>query len=248
MQRPQWLSTSLDTDNSSSLRRPPSGQRRGTARRCPRRTLALVTTMALAVALAVLPPAAMAALQITGVHVDTNTNTIMIMGQDFTGPGLLGVTLGDATITTQCQVSSATMIICTFSGGLPPAGDYRLTVARGSGSSGYNYDLTIGAVGAVGPQGPIGLTGPAGPAGQTPNFVTQQCLSGTNPCPCNPGKLISGGAECPTFTFLSKSVRAALDPNAWDAQCCERPPEGTNDVYLCYNATRISLLCCTNCP
>src|SRR5262245_25455582 len=127
MKRTQWLSTSLDTDNRSALRRPPSGQRRGPARRCPRRTLALVTTLALAVALVVLRPVAMAALQITAVSVDEASNTITILGQEFTGSGQLVVTLGTIPTTTlSCppETVTPTSITCTLP--ILADGDYRL--------------------------------------------------------------------------------------------------------------------------
>jgi hypothetical protein len=210
MQRIQWLSTSLDTDNSNSLHRPPSGQQRGTARRCPRRALALVTTMTLAVALAVLPSAAMAAVQITMVQVNEANGTITIHGQDFLGSGTLAVILGQENITTQCQVNSNTEIKCDLSDGFPVAGDYRLTVARGSGQ-GYNYDLTIG-----GPQG---------------TYTRIEC--GPVPrCGCPLGQtLISGGALC-GFAALASSYLDA--EGAWNARCNDLTIPTINLIILCY--------------
>jgi len=123
-------------------------------------------------------------LQITAVHVDDLSNTILIMGQKMNfGPGPLVVTLGQSNITARCQTPppSATLITCTFSSGLPAAGDYRLTVANGPGQGQSDqYDLTLGSVGPqglkgdkgdmgpqgpAGPQGPQGVAGPAGPQG-----------------------------------------------------------------------------------
>src|SRR5215471_546773 len=168
MQRTQGLSTISYTDNRRLPQRTSSGHRRGVAIMRPLRTLALV----IAAALAVFPSAALAAppgdhLLITAVHVDETLNTIMIMGQQFNfGPGPLVVTLGQiGNITAQCQTPppSATAITCTFSSGLPTAGDYLLTVANGTGDGQSDtYDLTIGA---VGPQGPTGATGATGPPG-----------------------------------------------------------------------------------
>src|SRR5262249_52387860 len=99
-----------------------------------------------------LVPAVMAApgglLQITAVQVDTTHNVMTIMGQQLNfGPGPLVVTLGQSDITTKCETPapSATTITCTFSGGLPAAGDYLLTVGNGNGQSQSDaYALTIG--------------------------------------------------------------------------------------------------------
>ncbi len=144
-------------------------------------------------------------LNITEVLVSDAAKTITITGTDLDfGPGPLSVILGDVDtgpgdITTECTggpAPTATMIVCDLSaGGLPPAGDYLLTVSQGTGQSqGDEYDLTIGAVGPVGPQGPPGTTEPA-------TFMTFTCV-GARVCSCSDflsgafPTLISGGVEC----------------------------------------------------
>ena len=108
-------------------------------------------------------------LRITEVFVDFTNETIKITGDDFDfGSGPLTVELGElGDIFDQCVVSFSPLphfISCDFStGGLPPDGDYLLTVANGTGQSQSDqYDLTIGASGS---QGPTGDQGPQGKAG-----------------------------------------------------------------------------------
>ena len=194
---------------------------------CAVRTMALVTTIALAVALAVLPPSALATppgdhLLITAVQVDETLDTITIMGQQFNfGTGPLVVTLGQVgDITAKCQTPppTATLITCQFSvGGLPPAGDYLLTVSNGTGQSqNDSYALTIGAVGAQGPRGATGATGPAGPTGPTGATGATGPTGPTGPTgatgatgpsgPSGPqgpaGNLGLAGQMCPAGSFL----------------------------------------------
>ena len=171
--------------------------------------------LAVLVALGASPAAGQ--VQVTGVFVDAGSNTIMILGQNFTsGRGPLVVTLGQTNITTQCQTPppTATQIICTFST-LPPAGDYLLTVARGNGPNrAVEYDLTIGAVGATGPAGPQGPAGPAGPQGI---YTTRACIAFD--CPCLQGEiLISGGAICTANQLLNASYHPTAG-NFWRAIC-----------------------------
>ena len=139
---------------------------------------------------ALLASSAMAGPVVTSVHIDDAANTIRIAGTDLArGPQPVRVTLaGVGDITTDCQTppASDTQIVCTLAEGLPPAGDYLLTIASGHGAADTtSYPLTIGAVGPQGPQGlkgdagatgtvgPIGLkgdtgaTGPQGPKGDT---------------------------------------------------------------------------------
>jgi hypothetical protein len=174
----------------------------------------------------------MAAVHITEVQVDAATDTLTITGQDFAASGALLVRLGGVIITTDCHVDSSTLITCVVTNGLPDPGDYRLTVAKGSGT-GYHYDLTIGA---VGPQGP---PGPPGPAGPTPHFFTRECGQGTNPCDCPEGEtIISGGGFCPTSTFLITSAR---NGNGWEAKC------SNINFSIIVNASQTNILCCANC-
>jgi len=106
------------------------------------------------------------------VLVDQDAHTITITGTDLDfGPGPLLVTLGEVgDITAYClsPLPTDTYIVCDLSGsgGLPPAGDYLLTVSQGTGQSqGDEYDLTIGAAGPQGILGEIGPEGPEGPKG-----------------------------------------------------------------------------------
>lgn len=238
MQRTQGLSTISYTDNRRLPQRTSSGHRRGVAIMRPLRTLALV----IAAALAVFPSAALAAppgdhLLITAVHVDETLNTIMIMGQQFNfGPGPLVVTLGQVgNITSQCQTPppTAALITCTLSGGLPPAGDYLLTVSNGTGQSqNDSYALTIGA---VGPQGPKGATGPPG----LPGTFTYHACSNAFFCACPFGALlIAGGGACPGGSVLFISSHdppgAGID---WQVLCIDNFGgfhPATNITLTCY--------------
>ena len=90
-------------------------------------------------------------LRVTEVFVDFGAKTIEITGEDFDfGPGPLTVSLGEfGDISDLCMVdfTPPQLISCDLSaGGLPPGGDYLLTVTRGGGQSQSDqYDLTIGA-------------------------------------------------------------------------------------------------------
>ena len=120
-------------------------------------------------------------LTVTEVFVDFNAETIEITGTGFDCGELLTVELGElGDISSLCTAdfTPPQLISCDFSaGGLPPDGDYLLTVACGKdkdsdsdsdSDSGKGkiqsdeYDLTIGAVGPQGPQGPQGKKGDPG--------------------------------------------------------------------------------------
>lgn len=58
-------------------------------------------------------------------------------------------------------------LVCTLPGGLPPAGDYLLTLENVRLGLGVEYALTIGAVGPRGAQGERGVAGAAGAPGPT---------------------------------------------------------------------------------
>ncbi|MBB1473024.1 MULTISPECIES: collagen-like protein [unclassified Luteimonas] len=82
------------------------------------------------------------------------------------------ITLGDVgDITRHCMRSRGpdglTMMTCTLPGGLPPAGDYMLTIEHftNNGVTQSDYGLTIGAVGPRGATGQDGARGPAGAQG-----------------------------------------------------------------------------------
>jgi hypothetical protein len=134
------------------------------------------TAPALAAALAMSCPAIAAAagpqgpgghLTITAVVVDPVTEQIAIAVADGDlGPGLR-VELAGSDLGGLCSVATPELVVCDFSGpGLPPPGDYLLTVAAGGGQSqGDEYDLTIGAVGPPGPPGPPGEDGADGADG-----------------------------------------------------------------------------------
>ncbi len=121
--------------------------------------------------------------RIQSVAVMDDQDALVIMGENFparTAEMLvrLGPTDEPGNITRLCRVSAlSTGITCVFPGGLPPAGDYLLSVVNTRLGTSVSYALTIGAVGprgAAGPQGPagapgtpgtIGPIGPIGPAG-----------------------------------------------------------------------------------
>jgi cysteine-rich repeat protein len=117
-------------------------------------------------------------LEIYEVFVDFDSSLIVITGQDFDfGPGPLQVALGDldnpaaGDISSLCVADLSTVpqtIECDLSvRGLPPDGDYLLSVSTGTGQSmSAEYDLTIGAMGPTGPQGEKGDTGDRGPQGE----------------------------------------------------------------------------------
>jgi hypothetical protein len=73
------------------------------------------------------------------------------------------VILASMNITSQCSLTSTTVITCNFTPALNP-GEYLLVVAK----SDYNFnffDVTVGAVGPQGPKGDTGAIGPQGPPG-----------------------------------------------------------------------------------
>jgi len=111
------------------------------------------------------------------VFVDFSNQSITIEGEGFNTTGPAQVNLGlVGNISNLCVadlVSAPQSVVCNFSsGGLPPDGDYLLSVTTGTGNQARTdtHDLSIGAIGPIGPtgpQGPQGLTGPAGPEGPT---------------------------------------------------------------------------------
>lgn len=125
------------------------------------RRSSLATALAVLAPLGLAPVPALAAgpgghLEITEVAVDAAAETITISGRDLDFGGPLAVELGElGDVTPLCSASFAPppqTIVCDFSAtGLPPAGDYLLTVATGGGQSQSDeYDLTIAAA-APGP-------------------------------------------------------------------------------------------------
>lgn len=136
------------------------------------------TALASALAFAIASGGALAAEpRIVSVVVMDDLDAFVVLGENLQHSGARSrITLGDVgDISRNCMRSrgpeSLTMLTCTLPGGLPPAGDYMLTIEHFSslGTTQLDYGLTIGAVGPqgpTGPQGPAGDTGPAGPAGQ----------------------------------------------------------------------------------
>ena len=136
------------------------------------------TALASALAFAIASGGALAAEpRIVSVVVMDDLDAFVVLGENLQYSGTRSrITLGDVgDISRNCMRSrgpeSLTMLTCTLPGGLPPAGDYMLTIEHFSslGTTQLDYGLTIGAVGPqgpTGPQGPAGDTGPAGPAGQ----------------------------------------------------------------------------------
>jgi hypothetical protein len=115
-----------------------------------------------------------ARLVIQGVEVAGQTLTIVGTGLAPRDHNRLRVFLGEAPgndISTLCATPppTDTAIVCTFTGGLPQPGDYRLVVSRKNADSLEDrsantdqFDLTVGG---VGPQGPQGEPGPKGDPG-----------------------------------------------------------------------------------
>lgn len=123
--------------------------------------------------------AAEARLVIQGVEVAGQTLTIVGTGLEPRDNNRLRVFLGEAPgndISALCATPppTGTAIVCTFSGGLPQPGDYRLVVSRKNGdpledrsANTDRYDLTVGGTGPQGPQGDPGPKGDPGAPGQT---------------------------------------------------------------------------------
>jgi hypothetical protein len=106
------------------------------------------------------------------VFIDFTNQSITIEGNGFNTTGPVQVNLGlVGNISSLCNanlVSNPQSIVCNFSpGGLPPDGDYLLSVTTGTGNQTRSdtYDLSIGTIGPTGPQGPQGATGPTGATG-----------------------------------------------------------------------------------
>ncbi len=112
--------------------------------------------------------------RIDAVFVDNPNNRFFISGAALLRNSTVKINLGEAglpgDIKSFCaQGSSTSVIVCTFPGGLPPAGDYALTVSTNYPPATRYYDtrynLTLGGVGPAGPTGATGATGPQGPTG-----------------------------------------------------------------------------------
>lgn len=120
-----------------------------------------------------------ARLVIQGVEVAGQTLTIVGTGLAPRDNSRLRVFLGEAPgndISALCAMPppTDTAIVCTFAGGLPQPGDYRLVVSRKNADSleersanTDQYDLTVGGAGPQGPQGEPGPKGDTGAPGQT---------------------------------------------------------------------------------
>lgn len=106
------------------------------------------------------------------VFVDFTNQSITIEGNGFNTTGPVQVNLGlVGSISGLCNanlVSNPQSIVCSFlPGGLPPDGDYLLSVTTGTGNQARTdtFDLSIGAIGPTGPAGPQGPQGPTGAIG-----------------------------------------------------------------------------------
>jgi hypothetical protein len=184
-----------------------------------------------------LPAAPGDPLHITAVHINEVGHTLTILGEQFLGGSdPFVVHLGQrGDITSQClqAPTTATTILCKFTpSGFPPAGDYRLTVSKGTGTGETDqYDLTIGAVGPQGPQGPPGA----------PGSYTQRLCTVTQICACAEGEtLISGGAQCQFPYTLNTSYHSDQGPY-WLAICVEPGSLAKHAprriTILCYDPT-----------
>lgn len=135
--------------------------------------IALAVSACLASGIATAATSGLPAPRIQSVVIMEDIDAFAIVGENLPAqPSSMSVQLGPAgepgNITSLCRISSAkTAITCRFPGGLPPAGDYLLTVGNARAGESVDYALTIGAVGPTGERGPIGLTGAVGPAGAT---------------------------------------------------------------------------------
>ena len=108
------------------------------------------------------------------VSFDFTNQSITIEGDGFNTTGPVQVNIGlvgnISSLCTADLVSNPQSIVCNFSpGGLPPDGDYLLSVTTGTGNQSRSdtYDLSIGAIGPTGATGPQGPQGPAGATGAT---------------------------------------------------------------------------------
>ena len=97
------------------------------------------------------------------VFVDFTNQRITIEGVGFPTSGPVQVNLGlVGNISSLCVanlVSNPQSVVCDFSpGGLPPDGDYLLSVTIGSGNQAKSdtHDLSIVPIGPIGPTGPQG--------------------------------------------------------------------------------------------
>ncbi len=189
-------------------------------------------------------------LTISEVFVDFTNDTIAITGEGFDiGSGPVTVTLGDP------DLIAAGSIVCTpdfgaspqtigcdfFAPGLPPDGDYLLTVATGAGQSQSDeYDLTVGAVGPRGPKGDKGDTGATGAIDLAKITVRD------NPsCPVNAEcnvfclageRAIGGAGACTQASFLTLSRPIGL------TQCqirCRKLPAAPGFALATVNLARV---------
>jgi hypothetical protein len=112
--------------------------------------------------------------RIDAVFVDVPANRFFISGSALLRNSTVKITLGEAGLPGDikffcAQGSSTSVIVCTFPGGLPPAGDYALTVATNYPPLARyyeaRYNLTIGGAGPIGPQGPAGAPVAMGSSG-----------------------------------------------------------------------------------
>lgn len=135
--------------------------------------------------------------RIDAVFVDVPANRFFISGAALLRNSTVKITLGEAglpgDIKNFCaQGSTTSVIVCTFPGGLPPAGDYALTVATNYPPLARyyetRYNLTIGGAGPIGPAGPTGATGATGTTG--PMGATGPAGSPGIPGPIGPQGLI----------------------------------------------------------
>ena len=116
---------------------------------------------------------ALAEPRIVSVVTMDDLGAFVVLGQELQySLGRSRITLGDVgDISRHCMRSrgpdALTMLTCTLPGGLPPPGDYMLTIEHfgNQGNSQLDYGLTIGAVGPQGPTVDAGQTGSQGPAG-----------------------------------------------------------------------------------
>ena len=108
---------------------------------------------------------AVPSLEITAVHVDYDSNTILIHGMSLDNGGDPEINLSDFG-QIQSQLVDAETIIAQFPVNGLPDGNYLLTITTGGGAVRHDeIAITVGAVGPEGPQGIQGIQGLKGDQG-----------------------------------------------------------------------------------
>jgi hypothetical protein len=174
---------------------------------------------------------------ISNVQLDSALKVLTITGQGFaTGEK---VSLANIDITSQCPVTSGTIVTCTFPSALSP-GEYRVVVFQNGGHFDV-FDLTAGAVGPIGPQGPKGANGTNGINGTNGTngamgLPGTNGTNGTNGAQGPPGPGVNlAGQTCGTFGVMTG---VSADGNTLQCRCgaATFTPSVTSGVVDSFNA------------